>query len=136
MSTLVEGVESGENIDNDFGFYGEDKDEAEVKDIHGITDTVTEYTYSNLKYPCLIFRKNFKCHKHKMKVISNMVKSRGIVKDISLYFEQSDGVYKIGEIGGIQVNSLLDCIGDENLIGFYDESTELTGSLLYTLCSF
>lgn len=125
-----------EESGKDFDFYGDGTDESEVKDIHGITDTVTEYSYSNLQYPCIIFVEGFKCPKHKMQVLSNMIKSKGIIKDIALYFKQSDGVYKIGEIGGIQVNSLLDCIGVDSLLGFYDESTELIGSKLYALCSF
>lgn len=125
-----------EESGKDFDFYGDGTDESKVKDIHGITDTVTEYSYSNLQYPCIIFVEGFKCPKHKMQVLSNMIKSKGIIKDIALYFKQSDGVYKIGEIGGIQVNSLLDCIGVDSLLGFYDESTELIGSKLYALCSF
>lgn len=129
-------VEKREESGKDFEFYGDGTDESEVKDIHGITDTVTEYSYSNLQYPCIIFVEGFKCPKHKMQVLSNMIKSKGIIKDISLYFRQLDGVYKIGEIGGIQVNSLLDCIGVDSLLGFYDESTELIGSKLYALCSF
>lgn len=132
MSEVKKMEESGK----DFDFYGDGTDESEVKDIHGITDTVTEYSYSNLQYPCIIFVEGFKCPKHKMQVLSNMIKSKGIIKDIALYFKQSDGVYKIGEIGGIQVNSLLDCIGVDSLLGFYDESTELIGSKLYALCSF
>ena len=132
MSEVEKMKESGK----DFDFYGDGTDESEVKDIHGITDTVTEYSYSNLQYPCIIFAEGFKCPKHKMQVLSNMIKSKGIIKDIALYFKQSDGVYKIGEIGGIQVNSLLDCIGVDSLLGFYDEATELSGSKLYALCSF
>lgn len=132
MSEVKKMEESGK----DFDFYGDGTDESEVKDIHGITDTVTEYSYSNLQYPCIIFVEGFKCPKHKMQVLSNMIKSKGIIKDIALYFKQSNGVYKIGEIGGIQVNSLLDCIGVDSLLGFYDESTELIGSKLYALCSF
>ena len=132
MSEVKKMEESGK----DFDFYGDGTDESEVKDIHGITDTVTEYSYSNLQYPCIIFVEGFKCPKHKMQVLSNMIKSKGIIKDIALYFKQSDGVYKIGEIGGIQVNSLLDCIGVDSLLGFYDEATELSGSKLYALCSF
>ena len=132
MSEVKKMEESGK----DFDFYGDGTDESKVKDIHGITDTVTEYSYSNLQYPCIIFVEGFKCPKHKMQVLSNMIKSKGIIKDIALYFKQSDGVYKIGEIGGIQVNSLLDCIGVDSLLGFYDESTELIGSKLYALCSF
>lgn len=129
-------VEKREESGKDFEFYGDGTDESEVKDIHGITDTVTEYSYSNLQYPCIIFVEGFKCPKHKMQVLSNMIKSKGIIKDIALYFRQTDGVYKIGEIGGIQVNSLLDCIGVDSLLGFYDEATELSGSKLYALCSF
>lgn len=129
-------VEKMEESGKDFEFYGDGTDESEVKDIHGITDTVTEYSYSNLQYPCIIFVEGFKCPKHKMQVLSNMIKSKGIIKDIALYFRQPDGVYKIGEIGGIQVNSLLDCIGVDSLLGFYDEATELSGSKLYALCSF
>lgn len=119
----------------DFGFYGKEAEEEQIKEIHGITDVVTEYTYTGLDYPCIIFKKGFSSPMHKMSVISNMVKNKGVSKDTTLYFEREEGVFKIGKIGGIQVESLLDIIGLENLLGFLNEKTKLEGSKMYILCT-
>ena len=132
----MEAIESN----SDFGFYGEENDETKVKEVKGITDKVTEYVYTNLSDPCIIFKKGFSCPKHQMKVLSNMVKSQGVPKDITLYFEKDMGtaeseIYKLGMISGLQVDSLLSIFDLEKLVGFYDENTVLEGSKLYVLCS-
>lgn len=120
----------------DFGFYGEGNDESKVKDIQGITDTVTDYTYTNLEYPCIMLKEGFTCPKHKMKVISNMVKTTSDDKDISLYFVESGELFKIGMLGGLQVSSFIDIVGVENLVGYFLDGTKLEGSKIYTLCTF
>lgn len=122
----------------DFEFYGEGTDDTEVQEVKGITDQVTEYVYTNLSYPCIIFKKNFSCPKHQMKVLSNMVQSHGVTKDITLYFEKDNGtaesdLFKIGMISGLQVDSLLSIFDLQNLIGFYSEGILLEGDKLYTL---
>lgn len=123
---------------SDFEFYGQGTDNTKVQEVKGITDTVTEYVYTDLAYPCIIFKKGFTCPKHQMKVLSNMVQSKGIKKDITLYFEKDTGtdtpeLFKIGSIGGLQVDSLLSIFSLDNLVGFYDESTLLEGDRLFTL---
>lgn len=120
--------------DDVYNGYSED---GEVKEIKGITDTVTDYTYTGLSYPCIVFKQGFKLERHKVQVISNMVKSNttGIKKDISLYFSNKDQLYKLGEISGVQVSPLIDIAGRDNLIAFLDADTELNDSLIYTLCS-
>lgn len=124
-------------VDNDdFGFYGSSADENNVEDIHGITDVVTSYTFTKLDYPCLVFKKDFRCEKHKMRIIGNMVKSESIEKDISLYFQNGDDIYKIGKISGRQVDSLISIVGEDSLDGFYDDGTPLTRDRLYVLCTF
>lgn len=112
-------------------------DEDKVEDIQGITDSVTDYTYAKLSYPCIIFKAGFRLEKHKMQVISNMVKSspKGVIKDISLYFTNEDQLYKVGSIGGIQVSPLIDIAGRDSLNAFLDDKTQLSGDLIYTLCS-
>lgn len=114
--------------------YSED---SEVKEIKGITDTVTDYTYTGLTYPCIIFKKGIKLERHKVQVISNMVKSSavGMVKDISLYFNNNEQLYKMGMISGVQVNPLIDVVGRDSLDAFLDKDTKLSDSLIYTLCS-
>lgn len=120
--------------DDVYNGYSED---GEVKEIKGITDTVTDYTYTGLSYPCIVFKQGFKLERHKVQVISNMVKSNtvDIKKDISLYFSNKDQLYKLGEISGVQVSPLIDIAGRDNLIAFLDADTELNDSLIYTLCS-
>lgn len=123
------------NIDDEEVYEGYVEDE--VSEMEGITDKVTNYTYTKLEYPCLLFRKGVQLEKHKVQVVSNMVNSKtlGSSKDISLYLSNNGELFKIGKISGVQVLPLLEIIGEENLQGFLDKDTELKGSLIYTLCS-
>lgn len=118
----------------DFGFYGEEEDESVVDDIHGITDTVTNYTYTNLQYPCIIFKEGFTLKSHKWRVISNMVKAIDKDKDTALYFKDNGNMVKLGSLSGRQVESFLELVGCENLLGYYLDGTKLEGDRLYTLC--
>lgn len=122
-------------MSEDFGFYGEEADELQKQEIRGITGNVTDFTFTNIDYPCIIFNEDFKCPKHKLNVISNMVKSPMPTKDISIYFIKDGDLYKIGMIDGVQVNAFLDVIGIDMVKGFFNAETKLTGSMLYTLCT-
>jgi len=118
-------------------YDGYDEEES-VKDIKGITDKVTDYTFTDISFPCVIFKSGLRLEKHKVKVISNMVKSTtgSLGKDITLYFSKGDKqLYKMGMLSGIQISSLIEIVGLDNLDAFYDENTRLAGSLIYTLCT-
>ena len=121
-------------MSEDFGFYGEDGDSEVKQEIHGISGQVTDFTYTNISYPCIIFREGFTCPKHQMQVISNMVKTVNDVKDISLYFIDKGELFKMGMLSGLQVSSFLEIIGTEKVFGYYDKDTKLENSKLYTLC--
>lgn len=121
-------------MEEDFGFYGEEADEDRVEDIHGITDTVSKFTFTKLEYPCIMFREGFTCPQHQMKVISNMVKTNSPDKDTSLYFETGGEMFKLGMLSGRQIDPLLELVGVENLVGYYDSDTKLEGDRIYTLC--
>ena len=123
-------------MSEDFEFYGEGTDETPVQDVKGITDKVTDYTYTNLNYPCIMLKEGFTCPKHKMKVISNMVKTSNNDKDISLYFTDDGELYRIGMLSGLQLSSFIEIVGLENIVGFFEDGTRLVGSKIYTLCTF
>lgn len=127
-----------ENKDEEgFGFYGEEGDIEETKDIKGISDGITQFTYTNLSYPCILFNKDFKCPKHQLNVIKSMVESSIPTKDISLYFFNSnEELFKIGMIDGLQVKAFLEIIGVDNVKGYLSEDKILDGDLLYTLSTF
>ena len=118
-------------------FYDDYSEGSEVKEIKGITDTVTDYTYTGLSYPCVMMKEGIQLERHKIQVVSNIVKSNaaGVVKDIALYFNNNDQIYKLGNIAGNQVSSLIDIIGRNKLTAFLSEGKELKGSLIYTLCT-
>lgn len=118
-------------------YDGYEEDE-EIGEIKGITDKVTDYTYTGLSYPCIVFKGSVQLERHKVQVISNMVKSNtaGVEKDISLYFENNGQLYRLGMVSGMQVSSLIDIAGRDTLIAFLDEKVELKDSLIYTLCNF
>lgn len=133
---------------DDCSFY-EGEEDAKGKDIEGITGDVTNYTYTNVTYPCVIFKEGFRCPKHKMTVISHMVKPpmrrRGIElgtiqnptedTSVSLYFSQKGEVFKMGALNGMQIGAFLDLVGTDSVNGYYDESTPLNDDHLYALCT-
>lgn len=112
--------------------------ESEVKEIKGITDTVTDLSFTKLDYPAVIFKEGFTLPKHRAIAISNMVKSStgNSSKDITLYFQNKGELFKMGKISGVQYSSLLDMVSLDNIIAFYEEGSRLEGGLVYTLCSF
>lgn len=125
-----------EIVDSELEFY-EGGEVEETHEIEGITGNVTDYTFTDMSCPCIIFNKGFQTEKHKFQVIQNMVSNIGKNKDISVYFiNKSNELLKIGTLSGYQVSSLIDMVGRENLRGYYDDGSELKGSLIYTLCSF
>lgn len=114
-------------------------DEERVEELEGITDKVTDLSYTKLEYPAIVFKYGSKLPKHKVILISNMVKSSAGngKKDISLYFHNDDGdLYKIGMLSGHQVEHFLSIVPKDSLIGFYDDGTRLIGDRIYVLCSF
>lgn len=114
-------------------FYEGQVDE-QVEERKGITGTVTPYTFTNVAYPCIVFKDDVQLPKHKLTVLKNMVESgKKENKDISLYFNTSDGTFKMGSLSGLQVESFLDLVGVDSLVGFYEDGTQLLGSKLYTL---
>ena len=115
-------------------FYGGDE-EAIPADVKGGSDSVSSYTYTNLSYPCILFKEGFACPKHQLTVISNMVNSKGIDKDISIYFNKEGDLFKIGSISGRQLNAFLEIVGTDVVYGYYDAETRLKDDLLYTLCT-
>ena len=120
---------------DEFDFY-EEAEQEEKTEIEGITGSVTSYTFTGVSYPCIIFKEEFSCPKHKLTVVSNMVKSgNNMLKDISLYFLQKGDLFKIGSLSGLQVGAFLDLVGVGNVDGFFDANTQLSNDRLYTLCT-
>ena len=124
-------------IDFENNIYDGYSEDDEVKEIKGITDAVTDYTYTDIAFPCIIFKSGLRLEKHKVKVISNMVKSAtgSVVKDITLYFAKGKDLYKMGMISGVQVGSLIEMVNLGCIEAYYDKDTKLEGSLIYSLCS-
>lgn len=127
-------VEDRELYTGEEDFYGGDE-EAIPADVKGVSDSVSSYTYTNLSYPCILFKEGFACPKHQLTVISNMVNSKGIDKDISIYFNKEGDLFKIGSISGRQLNAFLEIVGTDVVYGYYDAETRLKDDLLYTLCT-
>jgi hypothetical protein len=87
-----------------------------------------------MSYPCIIFKDNVQLPKHKLTVLKNMVNSgKREKKDISLYFRTTEGMFKMGSLSGYQVESFLDLMGLEVVVGYYEEGMLLEGGKLYTL---
>lgn len=130
-----EGLEDPEDLEGDFSMYEGYSGES-THGIKGVTDEVTRYTFTDRKYPYILVKDMTVLPRHKLDLIKNMVSS-GVManKDVHVYIKMSDGVYSIGMLSGMQVEHFIDAVGEDNLVGAFDGSTELSGSLLYTLCS-
>lgn len=118
-----------------YGGYDED---SAVKEIDGITDKVTDLSFTNLSYPAIVFNDGIQLPKHKVVAISNMVKSSAgnAVKDISLYFQNEGNIFKMGMLSGNQIMPLIDVVGVDSIKGFYMDGTPLVGNRIYVLCNF
>lgn len=120
---------------NDFGFYGEEAEDNEVKDIKGVTDEVSEFVYSDMEYPCICLKNNLKMPEHKWVVISKLVKQGVSDKNISVYMIRGGDLYKIGALSGTQIKAFLDIVGIDNMVGFNRKDVKLIGDKLYALSS-
>lgn len=105
---------------------------SDVKDIKGITDSVSQYVFSDMEYPCICLKDNLVLPKHKWAVISKLAQS-GTDKKIALYISRNGELFKIGHLSGVQVKPFIDVIGLENMIGYHSENKELLGDRIYVL---
>lgn len=120
-------------MDEDFGFYGEENEQEEIKDIRGVTDEVSKYVYSDMQFPCLCLNADIKLPKHKWIVISKLVKQGTVDKDIAVYMIRNGELFKAGSLSGIQVKAFIDIIGLDNIFGYYNKEVKLTGDKVYVL---
>lgn len=113
-------------------------EEGQVKELKGVTDTVTDTAFTTLDFPAIVFKDGMKLPTHQAKVISSMVKSSAQfgAKDIGLYLQHGSDLFKMGSISGLQVDSLLTITGTDKVIGFYSDGSKLEGNKIYTLCTF
>ena len=95
-------------------------------------ESVSRYAKAGLNFPCLVIKKGFNAQKHRWMLISNIVKSSK-KSDVGLYLDQGDKKMKLGTVGGSQVRTLIEILGEDNLSGYYDDGRELTGSKLFVL---
>lgn len=119
----------------DFGFYGDEAEKDEVKDIRGITDEVSEFVYSDMSFPCICLKADIKLPRHKWLIISKLVKQGTVSKDISVYMVRNGELFKAGALTGAQIKSFIDIIGLENMYGYHNKDKKLVGDKLYVLSS-
>ena len=113
-------------------------DEEQLEELEGITDKVTDLSFTNLSYPAIIFKEGMKMPKHKVIAISNMVKSAlgNATKDITLYFQNGGELYKMGMLSGQQIMSLLEIVPRDQWLAYYNDGSLLVDGKIYVLCSF
>lgn len=95
-------------------------------------ECVSRYAKAGLNFPCLVIKKGFNAQKHRWILISNIVKSSK-KSDVGLYLDNGDKKMKLGTVGGSQVRTLIEILGEDNLSGYYDDGRELVGSKLFVL---
>lgn len=121
-------------MSDDFNFYGDGSNEEEVvRDVKGLTDTVSKFVYSNMTFPCICLKEDIKLPKHKWLIISKLVKQGSEDKNISVYMIRGGELFKAGSLSGLQIKAFIDIIGIDNLFGYYNKDKELKGDRLYVL---
>ena len=120
---------------SDFGFYGEEADEASVRDIKGVTDEVSKFVFTNIEYPCICLKADIMLPTYKWEVIAKLVKQGVVSKNISIYMLRNGELFKAGSLSGLQVKAFIDIVGIENLFGFHNRDIRLDGDKLYVLAS-
>jgi hypothetical protein len=121
-------------MSEEFDFYeGNEEGIEEVRDIKGLTDTVSKYVYSNMEFPCICLKEDIKLPRHKWVIISKLVKQGSSDKNISIYMLRGGEVFKAGTLSGLQVKAFIDIIGLDNLFGYFNKDKKLTGDRLYVL---
>lgn len=95
-------------------------------------ESVSRYAKAGLNFPCLVIKQGFNAQKHRWMLISNIVKSSK-KSDVGLYLDNGDKKKKLGTVGGSQVRTLIEILGEDNLSGYYDDGRELVGSKLFVL---
>ena len=132
--SVLESVDN-EEVDKDESSFYDDCEESS-EDVEGITGQVSSFTFTNINYPCFIFKEGSEIPKYKLRIVANMVKSGNMQdKDTSLYFMQNGDLYKIGSLSGLQIMGFIDLIGIDNLIGYASKDEKLEGASLYCLCT-
>jgi translation initiation factor 2B subunit (eIF-2B alpha/beta/delta family) len=109
--------------------YSEDA----VEDIKGITDSVTDLSFTNIAYPAIVILETLKLQEHKVKVISGMTQTSAGKKDISLYYQHEGELYKLGALSGMQIMPFFDIVPTEFVKAYYTDGTPLEGAAVYTL---
>ncbi|MGV3076439.1 hypothetical protein ACEE21_15275 [Clostridium baratii] len=121
-------------MSDDFNFYGDGSNEDEVvREVKGLTDTVSKFVYSDMSFPCICLKEDIKLPKHKWLIISKLVKQGSEGKNISVYMIRGGELFKAGSLSGLQIKAFIDIIGIENLFGYYNKDKELKGDRLYVL---
>lgn len=103
----------------------------------GLTGNVSRYAQESLSYPCYIVKSPFELYK--VNVLRSMYstgKSVGGIdanSGIHIYFEQNEKMAGFGKIYPRQVNAFLRLFEKNEIVGFYDDGTQLEGDYLYVL---
>lgn len=117
-----------------FDFYGE---EEEITDLNEesleVDSSVSAFSSIKMSYPFICIKQGVSLKKHKWEVLSKVVSNIGN-GSISVYLYRGDDVFCIGKVGKVQMDSLIQIIGLENLFGYYREDKKLEGEKLYVLC--
>lgn len=120
-------------MSKEFDFYGEESEKEEIREVRGITDTVSRFVYSDMDFPCICLKDDLKLPKHKWMLISTLVKQGNISKTIPVYLIRNGDLFKVGALSTVQIKSFIDVVGLDNMFGFYNKDKKLEGDRLYIL---
>lgn len=101
-----------------------------------VVNTVERYSSTELSYPCFVLDGSEVFPKHIISGLTKMIESSLTVEDtIKVYVSIDDNLSSIGGVSSLQVKAIIDLLGREKIIAYYEKGYVLNGDLIYTLSS-
>ena len=95
------------------------------------TELISE---SEVQYPNIVIKQDFKAEKHKLSALRRLMNpKKGRLFDYRVYLQKGNEEFEIGGIYFEVFESLLEIVGNNNLIVNLSESEAIQGTLIYAL---
>ena len=111
--------------------------EEEVEDTpKEVVNTVERYSSTELAYPCFVLDGSEVFPKHIISGLTKMIESSLTIEDtIKVYVSIDGNLSSIGGVSSLQVKAIIDLLGRDKIIAYYEKGYVLNGDLIYTLSS-
>lgn len=112
----------------------------------GLTGQVSRFSSQTIQYPCYVIRSTPEnpVPEYKAEALKGMLNQIKVdngteqydinkIQNIMIYMDFENNRFGLGSITPSQVKSFLTSFQDNDVVGYFDENTELSGQNLYVL---